>query len=58
MYRSEQYVRLIDVDILEPDVQSIKHPQLIYFLVAKKKNNFKIRTTDEWTNFIKNTKTR
>jgi hypothetical protein len=35
MYQFEQYVHLIDVDILEHDVQSIEHPQQIYFLVAK-----------------------
>ncbi len=35
MYQFEQYVHLIDVDILEHDVQLIKHQQQIYFLVAK-----------------------
>jgi len=36
MYLFEQYVHLIDVDILEHDVQLIEHQQQNYFLVAKK----------------------
>jgi len=41
MHLFEQYVHLIAVDILEHDVQLIKHQQQIHFLVAttKKKNS-------------------